>query len=159
MSEEGRPRDASPASVVFGVDRGQVFGVAARINSSATSAVAAAAFFAVGSSRSKPKKNTTTGRLYVLVSSLQPSRLRKILVINWLGVYTELATGYGATRARGSRCSQPLPWYQPYMILLLSYMLCWVVCETEWSTDPISIFDSQHCCVERDFMRADGDYF
>ena len=35
---------------------------------------------------------------------------------------------------------------------------CWVVRETEWSADLISIFGLQHC-VERDFMRAEGDYF
>ena len=44
-------------SVVFGVDRGQVFGVAARTTTSTTSAAAAAAaFFAVGSLRRKPQK-------------------------------------------------------------------------------------------------------
>ena len=47
-SEERRPRDASPVSVVVGVDRGQVFGVvAARITTSATSAAAAVAAAAV----------------------------------------------------------------------------------------------------------------
>ena len=46
-SEERRPRDASPVSVVFGVDRCQVFGVAARTTTSATPAAAAAAAFVV----------------------------------------------------------------------------------------------------------------
>ena len=44
-SEERRPRDASPVSVVFRVDRGLGFGVvAARTTTSATSAAASAVF-------------------------------------------------------------------------------------------------------------------
>ena len=65
--EERRPRDASPVSVVFGVDRGRVFGiVAARTTSSATSAAAAAAAAAVllllcGFLSSQAQKNMNTG--------------------------------------------------------------------------------------------------
>ena len=65
--EERRPRDASPVSVVFGVDRGRVFGiVAARTTSSATSAASAAAAAAVllllcGFLSSQAQKNMNTG--------------------------------------------------------------------------------------------------
>ena len=86
-SEERRPRDASPVSVVIGVDRGQVVRVvAARTATSAASAAAAAAaaaFVAWVRLVASPK-NTKTG-LYVLAKLMQPCRLGNILVaINWL---------------------------------------------------------------------------
>ena len=105
-SEERRPRDASPVSVVFGVDRGQVFGVvAARTTASATSAAAAAAAFVmwVPLVTASPKKHENNRWvLYVLITRkliMQPCRLGKILVaINWLDqdLYTvESAARYG----------------------------------------------------------------
>ena len=45
----------------------------------------------------------------------------RLVVINWLDVYTVesgLSTGDGATRARGSRCYQLIPWYHTHNILL-----------------------------------------
>ena len=104
----------------------------------------------VGSSRRKPKNTKTDRLLHVHSCSMSPrqntgDQLAGSTCTPWS---RELATGDGATHARGSRCYQLLPWYHPDMLLLLlSCLLCWVVRETEWSADPISIFGSQHCVL------------
>ena len=89
MFKERRPRDASPVSVVFGLDRGQVFGVvAARTTTSATSAAAAAAaaaaFVVWVPLVASPQKHENRG--FVRTRKVtQPCRLGEIPVaINWL---------------------------------------------------------------------------
>ena len=80
-SEERRPRDASPVSVVFGVDRCQVFGVAARTTTSATPAAAAAAAFVVWVPLvASPKKHENRFCTYSH-KLMQPCRLGKMLLV------------------------------------------------------------------------------
>ena len=85
--------------VVFGADRGQVFGVAARTITSTAAALLLLLlllhFCVVGSSRRKPQK--TREQVVRTRKLMQPCRLGKILVvINWLDLYAvESAARYG----------------------------------------------------------------
>ena len=106
----------------------------------------AVAVVAMGSSRRNPKR-----RKQVVISALMHvawGNAAAVVVINWL-THTpwsrRLSPGDGATRARGGRCYQLLPWYHPKNILplLLSCFLCCVVRDRE----------------VRDVVRTDTDIF
>ena len=148
-SQERSSRNASLVSVVFGVDRDQVFGVAVRtlpvlllllLLMLLREVRSVAAAFVVGSSRRKPQKTRKQVLNCVRTHKLMQSyRLGKVLEAITGSIKTctpwsrQLVTGDWATRARGSsRRYQLLPsWYHPYIILLLllspPYCVGWCV--------------------------------